>query len=229
VSQIVAIHSQDDDVLVPLSDTWLKYFNEANLSLELVRLFGPDASRSLNASFGTKVSGSDVTLVTGLSHGTPDAFTGYGGEVLYGADSTVPQGELTGKIVHFLSCSTGARLGPFLAKYCKAFIGYINRVAIPSNPELMDALVNCDLQIDVALGRGQTVAQAVSKAKDAMIHGGLADQASALVFYPDDGQATLETTTRTLPESTLPNNTIGRYQLPSNWTIARRTLPTNLP
>lgn len=104
---------------------------------------GPVASAALNDS---------VTYITGVGHGTYDCFSGYYSHPIF-AVADLNANLVAGKIVHLLSCSTAAGLGPdMVALGCKAFFGYC--VPFTFDPANASIFFECDAQIDIGLAKG---------------------------------------------------------------------------
>jgi hypothetical protein len=103
-----------------------------------------------------------VNYLTGVGHGDSNIFTGYcNQEVLQVGD--YDPALVAGKIVHLLSCSTGAGLGPDLvANGCLAFFGY--SAPFTYDPSISDVFFECDAQVDLALADGLTAAAAGQQA-----------------------------------------------------------------
>lgn len=104
-----------------------------------------------------------VTYLTGVGHGDSNIFTGYcNQEVLQVGDYDPTL--VAGKIVHLLSCSTAAALGPDLvANGCVAFFGY--SAPFSYDPAVSDVFFECDAQIDFALADGLNAGAAGDRAQ----------------------------------------------------------------
>lgn len=106
-----------------------------------------------------------VVLVTGVSHGTPDAFTGYFGVPVLKVGEYAPA-EVNGKIIHFLSCGTAKILGRDVVYTggCRAFFGYDQPFFLDLD-DSANFFFECDGEIDRALADGLNAADAVARAK----------------------------------------------------------------
>jgi hypothetical protein len=105
-----------------------------------------------------------VSLLTGAGHGTYTSFMGFNFEAIYAVDAYDPK-EVSGRIVHFLSCENGLKLGPnFVQNGCLAFLGYDENFTF--DPNSADLFFKCDAQIDVGLANGLRVGDAVAQAVD---------------------------------------------------------------
>jgi len=197
--KILAIHSQEDSLLQDLSADWLEIVTSSAVApYELKTLLGSTASRRWNPAFTTTVGSADVVVICGLAHGSPGAFTGFQGEILYSADPSAPisADEVRGKIVHLLSCSTAQQLAQaFLAAGCVAYIGYRDLVPIKqSTPEWLMTFLRCDATIEISLAKHRSASAAVQDAKIQFQVNGLGDLAALLLCIPADSQAVLAQT-----------------------------------
>jgi hypothetical protein len=123
--------------------------------------FGPLARRGFVAP---AAMAQGVSLLTGAGHGTYSSFIGFNFETIYAVDGYSPQ-EVSGKIVHFLSCENAQQLGPnFVQNGCLAFIGYDENFTF--DPDSPDSFFKCDAQIDDGLANGLKVGDAVAQAVD---------------------------------------------------------------
>lgn len=104
-----------------------------------------------------------LKYMTGAGHGLEEkAFTGNSQDELYsvGNFETV---EVTGKIVHFLSCGIGGTLGAEMVdKGCLAFFGYQENFAFFA--EAADIFFECDSEIDRAFADGETARDVYDRA-----------------------------------------------------------------
>ena len=90
----------------------------------------------------------EVEYITGVGHGAYDLYTGHFGDPIFQVGNYQPE-EATGKIVHFLSCQTGRRLGPdFVAHGCRAYFGYDENFTF--HFEEAEIFFECDSEIDLA-------------------------------------------------------------------------------
>lgn len=121
--------------------------------------FGPLARRAFVAPAAVATG---VSLLTGVGHGSDTTFMGFNFEAVYGIGGYDPQ-EVSGKIVHFLSCDSALRLGPDLVQNgCLAFIGYDDNFSF--DPDSSNIFFKCDAVIDEGLASGLSVGDAVSQA-----------------------------------------------------------------
>jgi hypothetical protein len=137
------------------------YLTVAGLTLVPPLMKGTIASR---AKVAPLAKDPNIVLITGAGHGKANEFLGDYNESLF-PESVYDPREISGKIVHFLSCSTGAGLGPdFIQKGCRAFVGY--NAPFEFDRSWADVFFRCDSQIDLALADGKSVSQAVQAAKE---------------------------------------------------------------
>ncbi|MGH9844837.1 MAG: hypothetical protein ACREEM_39475 [Blastocatellia bacterium] len=130
--------------------------------LKLERLQGPDASRDAVAAI---VSRADIVFVTGVGHGSPEAFPQNPD-----AEDHIPifetgayrREEVEGKIFHLLSCHTGSVLGPDLIRNgCRAFFGYEREFSFLLNDEHI--FFDCDSEISRAFAEGLTAEEVYNR------------------------------------------------------------------
>jgi hypothetical protein len=105
-----------------------------------------------------------VIYLTGVGHGSdPYTFTGQHYDPVFQVGNYTPD-EPKGKVVHFLSCKTGLRLGPdFVEHGCLAFFGYADDFLFTSEDQ--DLFFECDSEIDRAFADGLTAAQVYERVK----------------------------------------------------------------
>jgi hypothetical protein len=133
------------------------------------------------------LSQDNVVYLTGVAHGAEDAFPDVPPPVLSTTTYNPPQ--IAGKIIHLVSCKTGATLGRTLVGQggagVLAFFGYAKNFTWPVNVvnEITDIFFSCDAQIDFALAAGKTAGEAYNLAVQAYQLG----QAQLLANYPDVG------------------------------------------
>ena len=226
MARILAIHSCESDALTQLSGQWLAIVRPQFIPETLL---GPKASRQFNANFQNTVEDPTVVLVTGLAHGKDDAFTGWGGEILYSAQGSpgVPGVEVAGKIFHFLSCSAAQMLGQaFTIVGCRAFIGYSAVVEIDQTGTAATTILTCDAQVDMELANGNSVAGALQKAKDSYTVAGMKLQGDLLTFYGDDDSITLPPVSTGISPAALAMRTTPTHSLVAANSIPNRTTPT---
>lgn len=120
----------------------------------LVRLQGQLAYRVYVVAEVVKPA---VDYLTGVGHGNYDVYTGQYNNPLFQVGHYAPA-EAMGKIVHFLSCETAARLGPdFVKNGCRAYFGYDeNFTFVMAHANIF---FECDSEIDRAFCDGLTAAQ----------------------------------------------------------------------
>lgn len=220
--KILAIHSEEDSLLQAMSADWLTIVTSSAIApYELETLLGSSASRKWNSAFTTVVASEDVAVICGLAHGTPGAFTGFQGEILYsaGPSGPLPAKEASGRIVHLLSCSTAQQLArAFLAAGCVAYIGYSDLVPIKqSDPVWLMTFLRCDATIELSLSKRRCASTAVQDAKAQFQINGLGDIAALLVCSPADSTAVL-------PQS----NSVASSGPPTNQIAARPLPPPNM-
>jgi hypothetical protein len=128
-------------------------------SLQTTLLGGVAATRT-NA---LAVLGSGGTrLITGSGHGFAERFTGQGQLSVLEVGQYNPL-EVTGAIVHLLSCNTAQQLGPDLvANGCTAFFGYDDEFVFPDQAAAL--FLDADSQIDLTLAGGGTAQEAYDAA-----------------------------------------------------------------
>ncbi|HVT89414.1 MAG TPA: hypothetical protein VHD56_11220 [Tepidisphaeraceae bacterium] len=115
----------------------------------VVRRQGKMARRVYTTEACTK-PGTDY--ITGIGHGLDDAYTGDWGDIIFKVGS-YDAAEVAGKVIHFVSCQTAAKLGPdFIKKGCLAFFGY--DINFSFSKELADLFFECDSEIDRAFADG---------------------------------------------------------------------------
>ena len=130
--------------------------------LTLQQLDGPESTR---ANVAPALTAADVNYVTASGHGFENRFTGQDGLPLLEVGQYAPA-EVQGKIIHLLACLTGQELGAdLIANGCTSFFGYDVVFLFPlGQPELF---LECDAEIDRALGTGKTCEDAYNDAFDA--------------------------------------------------------------
>lgn len=119
------------------------------LGYSIIRCQGPLARRVYVAPEARKPN---VVFMTGVGHGSYDTYTGDHFEPIFTVGDYSPE-ESNGKIVHFLSCQTAARLGPdFVAHGCRAYFGYDENFTFML--DVADVFFECDSEIDRAIAEG---------------------------------------------------------------------------
>jgi hypothetical protein len=231
-AEIVAIHSWETDALVQMSGAWKLALDLVATvsSVTVVPLFGNNASRDLNATqFSATLNSRGVFLINGLAHGAPDAFTGWQGEFIYLTPLAAAQSqEVSGKLVHFFSCSSAELLGPALISAgCRGFIGYWGLLDLVDNPEWQTRLAQCDAQIDITLAQGGSIADGIAAAKRAFVSKGLSSYGARLQFCGTSDALTRQDILRpagTPLVNVLPTNSLKPSILPATNQIASRSL-----
>jgi hypothetical protein len=95
-----------------------------------------------------------VDYLTGVGHGTYDAFTGDYFDPIFNMGN-YSQEEVRGKIIHLLSCQTARALGPdFVRQGCLAFFGYDENFIY--HQDEAEVFFECDSEIDLAFADGLT-------------------------------------------------------------------------
>jgi hypothetical protein len=106
----------------------------------------------------------DVVYITGVGHGSYTTYTGDHYDPIFEAGNYHPE-EAAGKVVHFLSCQTAARLGSdFVANGCRAYFGYDENFTF--DPAYADTFFECDSAIDLLFADGLTAADVYQQAID---------------------------------------------------------------
>jgi hypothetical protein len=120
----------------------------------VVRFQGSLARRYYAAPEARKPS---VDYLTGVGHGTYDAFTGDYYDPIFNIGN-YSQEEVRGKIIHLLSCQTARALGPdFVRQGCLAFFGYDENFIYYQDEA--EVFFECDSEIDLAFADGLNAEQ----------------------------------------------------------------------
>lgn len=102
-----------------------------------------------------------VEYITGVGHGYYDEFTGHWHATILKVDEYHPK-EVSGKIIHLLSCRTGGELGPDLINNgAKAYFGYSENFKFTL--KYADIFFECDAAIDKGLADGLTAEEVHEK------------------------------------------------------------------
>jgi hypothetical protein len=113
------------------------------------------------------VSDPSVIYVTGVCHGTSDAFTGDQDVPIFQTGSYAAD-TFKGRIVHFLACNTALSLGRDIVASggAKAFFGYNGLFTWPddSSGQYSALFFDCDAEIDRALVAGADAGTAMARA-----------------------------------------------------------------
>lgn len=134
-------------------------FNKYNVH----QLVGPDA---VQPRVDDLLKAHSIGLISGAGHGLYHAFMGYRNTVIWESEQDLSH--LKGKIVHLLSCQTGATLGKSMARQgAKAFWGYTEKFAflsksLPPANMITDTsarpAIEMDLIIDIGILRRHSAA-----------------------------------------------------------------------
>lgn len=128
--------------------------------LAVNKLQGPLARRSYVAPEAAKP---EVDYLTGVGHGNYDLYTGHFGDPIFRIGYYQPE-EAAGKIVHFLSCQTGQRLGVDFVKHgCQAYFGYDENFTFL--PDYSATFFECDSEIDHGFADGLTAGQVYARTR----------------------------------------------------------------
>ena len=156
MSRGIAIDS-DDELVTRVCRTYrdAHVYPKIAQAMQMTRLAGADATR---AKVGALLGTGGVDLITGSGHGFPERFTGQGRDPILEIGSYAPV-EVSGAIVHLLSCETAKELGADLVSNgCKAFFGYDETFVFPD--EAARLFLEADSQIDLKLAEGATAEEA---------------------------------------------------------------------
>ncbi|HEY9702504.1 MAG TPA: hypothetical protein V6C58_08665 [Allocoleopsis sp.] len=105
----------------------------------------------------------NIKYITGNGHGSADAFTGEQFAPIFWLENYHPS-EVTGKIIHLLSCKTAIELGAdMVSNGCLAFFGYNEDFVI--EPATSDVFFECDSEIDRAIADGLNMADVYQRVK----------------------------------------------------------------
>jgi len=130
-------------------------------NVSLLRAHGAAATRSNVAALA---AGANLRYLTGSGHGTADAFNDGFNRPIFRVGEYDPR-EVSGRIVHLLTCESAQTLGPdFVSNGCLAFFGYAVEFVYSPYPDLADLFFDADAEIDRALIAGRTAAEALAAA-----------------------------------------------------------------
>jgi hypothetical protein len=130
------------------------------MGIALVFCSGPDDTRQKVAP---RASVPTVTYLTGEGHGSRTSYEGQNFDPIFQVGGYLPA-EVTGKIVHFLSCRTAFTLGQdMVAKGCRAFFGYDSDFSF--HPDFADLSLKCDSEIDIAFAERLNAAQVYARVR----------------------------------------------------------------
>ena len=126
----------------------------------LEKLQGPLARRFYVAPAAARP---EIDYITGVGHGVYDTFTGHHGDVIFRAGA-FQAAEVSGKIVHLLSCQTARELGPsFIRNGCAAFFGYDENFTFLF--DFAERFFACDAEIDLAFAEGLTAKKVYARVR----------------------------------------------------------------
>jgi hypothetical protein len=126
----------------------------------LEKLQGPLARRFYIAPAAARPA---VDYITGVGHGVYDTFTGHQGDVVLRVGE-YQAAEVSGKIVHLLSCQTARELGPDLVRHgCAAFFGYDENFTF--HFEFAETFFACDAEIDLGFAAGLTAKKVYARVR----------------------------------------------------------------
>jgi hypothetical protein len=105
-------------------------------------------------------------LFSGMAHGKPGHFNGQDDIMLFSTtDKKLTNYTVIGAIVHLYSCHCGKDLGPHLVQIgARAFIGYVDLLAIGSSQSVTDEFVKVAAAIDLSILNGDSHATTKAKA-----------------------------------------------------------------
>jgi hypothetical protein len=210
--KIVAIHPNNTPALAQLSTVWMSLAKEVIAPTDIVEITGEGASRLPGSGFSELLQDQDVFLITGLSHGTGDSFLGHGNIPLF---PPLYASELSGKIIHLLSCSTAETLGPQFVRppaNAQSFVGYTGVVNIDDAASWIKTFIGCDIQIDIQLYAGQPLQSGIDECLKQLKDNGMADKAAQLCVY-SQGQVNSVALGATIATRTTPYRQIVEQQL----------------
>jgi hypothetical protein len=99
----------------------------------------------------------DVVYMTGVGHGSYTSYTGDHYDPIFEVGNYHPD-EAKGKVVHFLSCQTAAKLGPdFVENGCRAYFGYDENFTF--SMDYAGTFFECDSEIDRLFASGKNADQ----------------------------------------------------------------------
>ncbi len=129
-------------------------FTEDPCKHVLIRCFD---TRAVPNIIYNEVQRANVRFITGTGHGSYDLFTGEGGVVVWDA-LKMADNHVRGKIIHLLSCQTGAILGlNCVQKGALAFWGYSVNFSVPLSRQdtvASGSVGNAFLRMDAIIDRG---------------------------------------------------------------------------
>ena len=161
-AQILAIDSDHDCT----TEITCNYRNEhvypylESKGFRLIRCQGTSACREDVVS---EVGRDDIVYITGAAHGNDTTYKSDCGVPIFEVGNYHSE-ESDGKIVHFLSCKTAAKLGPDFVKHgCRAYFGYNGFFTFPI--DYPDIFLECDSEIDRAFADGLTAKEVYDRVK----------------------------------------------------------------
>lgn len=108
----------------------------------------------------------EADAISASGHGTASSVFAATPTVL--ALSKMPDSWRSGSVVHLLSCYSGLRLGPEIARRGASFIGYVGPVTLPRRREGWEAFVAADFEVERALASMRPPEEAFEAARAAM-------------------------------------------------------------
>jgi len=114
----------------------------------------------IRTNFIIEAKKSNVVYLGGIGHGSYNLYTGHFFNHILEV-GTYDNSEVSGKVIHYLSCETGRDLGPnTITKGAKAYAGYTENFVFDwGNANLYWP---CDSQFDISMANGKSVEQAVA-------------------------------------------------------------------
>ncbi len=151
--QVLAIDSCEDEAIRIVHDYRNQYVYPY-LESRGFRIVYCQEQAALRENVESAARRNDIAYITGAAHGSDTACFGYDGSPIFQVGDYQPE-EVDGKVVHLLSCQTGAKLGPdFVKNGCRAYFGYDGIFTFPLY--FADIFLECDAEIDRAFADGLT-------------------------------------------------------------------------
>lgn len=154
--QVLAIDSCEDDATQIVHDYRNQYVYPY-LESRGFRLIYRQEQAALRENVESVARRNDIVYITGSAHGSDTACFGYDGYdslPIFEVGAYQPE-KVDGKVVHLLSCQTGAELGPdFVKNGCRAYFGYRGIFTFPL--DFTEIFLECDAEIDRAFADGLT-------------------------------------------------------------------------
>lgn len=150
---VLAIDSCEDEATRIVHDYRNQYVYP-DLESRGFRLVYCQEQAALRENVESAARRNDIAYITGSVHGSDTACFGYDSLPIFEVGDYQPE-EVDGKVVHLLSCQTGAELGPdFVTSGCRAYFGYKGIFTFPL--DFTDIFLECDAEIDRAFADGLT-------------------------------------------------------------------------